>query len=516
MLVNEFLENSAEKFPEKICLISNGGRFTFREVESMANRLANGFLDLGVGRQDRVAVFLEPSPEAVFSIFAALKAGGLFIVVNPQVKPQKLKYIVDDCQVKLLITDRRRFRAVRGMLVDSPSLRSAVIIDPGKAERQSLSRGVPGISSFSQLIAEQHPGRPAKGCIDIDLASLIYTSGSSGFPKGVMLTHLNMVSAASSIIEYLKNTPEDTIVNVLPLSFDYGLYQVLMAFKFGGTVVQEKSFLYPHKTLSIMVKEKVTGFPIVPAIAAMLFKLRSLKEYNLKYLRYITNTAQALPVSFIRRLQLVFPQAEIYSMYGLTECKRVSYLPPEKINKRPTSVGKAMPNTEAFIVDETGRKVNQAEQIGELVVRGANVMAGYWNLPEETELALRPGLIPGERMLYTGDLFKMDRQGFLYFVSRKDDMIKVAGALVSPREVENALYKIQDVQEAAAIGIKDDFTGQAVKAFVVLKDNSKLKENDILRLLARYLENYMVPRSVDIRKSLPKNAHGKIARKELR
>jgi acyl-coenzyme A synthetase/AMP-(fatty) acid ligase len=324
-----------------------------------------------------------------------------------------------------------------------------------------------------------------------------------------------MVSAARSITEYLENTPADVILNTLPLSFDYGLYQVLMAFMVGGTVVQERSFLYPFRTLRLMIQEKVTGFPIVPAMAAMLFKLKNIRKYDFPDLRYITSTGQALPPRHIRQLQGYFPRARIYSMYGLTECKRVSYLPVEEIGRRPASVGKAIPNTEAFIVDSKGNLIQEPWRTGELVVRGSHVMRGYWNRPLETARALRPGSIPGEMVLHTGDLFRRDEEGYLYFVARKDEMIKVAGALVSPKEVESALCEIADVKEAAVVGVSDEITGQAVKAFVVLKRGSRLGKRDIWRESAKLLESYMVPKHVEIRTNLPKGAHGKISKSEL-
>ena len=266
-----------------------------------------------------------------------------------------------------------------------------------------------------------------------------------------MLTHLNIVSAATSITTYLENTPDDIIINLLPLSFDYGLYQVLMAFKVGGTIVLERSFTYPHTVIETIIREKVTGLPIVPTISAVLLQL-DLSPYKFPDLRYISNTAAALPTHHIIRLRELFPHVRIYSMYGLTECKRVSYLPPDQIDIRPTSVGRGMPNEEVYIVDEKGQRVPPGV-VGELVVRGSNVMKGYWELPEETEEKLKPGPFPGEKVLYTGDLFRMDEEGYLYFFGRKDDIIKTRGEKVSPKEVEDVLYSLPGIAEAAVIGV---------------------------------------------------------------
>lgn len=515
MLVNQFLEKSAEKYPDKTALIFEGQRLTFAEIEFQANRLAHAFLAEKLDRQDRVAIFLDPCPEAVIAVFGVLKAGGIFVVINPQVKAKKIKYILNDCQAKILITDMIRLQEIAPVLRDCPSLCLVAVTEfAGEKNEDHLPPSLK-IVRFPDLLGGFSSSAPAPRCIDIDLASLIYTSGSTGIPKGVMVTHLNMVTAAESIIQYLENTPEDVILNVLPLSFDYGLYQVLMGFKFGGKVILERSFLYPYRSIQLIVQERVTGFPIVPTIAAVLFSLKKLDAYDFSGVRYITNTGQALPPSYILKLRRLFPKAKIYSMYGLTECKRVSYLPPEEIDTRPTSVGKAMPNTEAYIVDEDGHEITRPGVVGELVVRGGHVMKGYWNLPEETDRVLKPGRIPGERVLYTGDLFKKDEEGFLYFVGRKDDMIKVGGGRVSPREIENVLYEMEDIQEAAVIGVDHDVLGQAIKAFIVLKDGSKLAEGDILRHCASRLENYMVPKYIEFRESLPKSSHGKIYKRNL-
>jgi acyl-CoA synthetase (AMP-forming)/AMP-acid ligase II len=461
-----------------------------------------------------VAVFSDPSIEAVVSIFAALKAGGIFTVINPQVRAKKAGFILNDCQAAALITDPPRYREIAAEVGHCPSLRIIVVKGQRKTERSGTS-GTLKPFSLAEVIDRYPAARPEKRCIDVDLASLIYTSGSTGVPKAVMMTHLNMVTAAESITTYLENSADDVILNVMPLSFDYGLYQVLMAFKAGGSVIQEKSFLYPFRTINLLIREKVTGFPIVPAVAAVLFKLKNLRRYRFPHLRYITSTAQALPPKSIRRLREIFPHARIYSMYGMTECKRVSFLPPEYIDRKPTSVGKAMPNTEAYIVDSDGYKINEPGKIGELVVRGSHVMKGYWNRPEETARVLRPGRLPGERLLWTGDLFQMDKEGFLYFVARKDEMIKVAGALVSPKEVENALNEIDGVKEAAVLGVADEITGQAIKAFIVMNEGFRLRADDIRRESAKYLEHYMVPKWVSICRKLPKSAHGKVLKREL-
>jgi long-chain acyl-CoA synthetase len=327
-----------------------------------------------------------------------------------------------------------------------------------------------------------------------------------------VLSHENIVTAAVSITSYLENTADDVILNVLPLSFDYGLYQVLMAFLVGGTVVLERSFAYPALTLAMLVRERVTGFPIVPTIAAMLLQY-NLDSYEFSALRYITSTGAALPSAHIAMLRSKLPSVRLYSMYGITESKRVAYLSPDEIDERPTSVGKAMPNLEVFVCDESGRLVEMGT--GELVVRGGAVMQGYWGRPEDTARVLRSGRFPGERLLYTGDIFRIDDEGYLYFVSRTDDMIKSRGEKVSPREVENVLHDLPGVIEAAVVGVPDELLGQAIKAYVRVDPTVGLSVRDIASHCAQRLEDFMVPKLVEFVQAMPNTMSGKVDRREL-
>jgi long-chain acyl-CoA synthetase len=511
MQLEEFLDISAERFPDKVSLVAGTQRLTYRTLQEQANRLAHSLVELGVQRGDRVAIYLENSVEAVLSIFATLKAGGVFLMVNPSTKADKLAYILNNCRAKGIICPLMRLKEVDSYAARLPHTKFAVVAGHLPELRQ---QGSLNVVSFQQCLAENKPcRRPRKQNIDVDLAALIYTSGSTGNPKGVMLTHLNMVSAATSITTYLENRQDDIILNVLPLAFDYGLYQVLMGFKIGGTVVLERSFAYPHTVLEKVKQEKVTGFPLVPTIAALLLQM-DLSKYDFSSLRYLTNTAAALPTHHIVKLRSLFPHARLFSMYGLTECKRVSYLPPDQLDIRPGSVGRGMPNEEVYIVNDEGNRVGPGV-VGQLVVRGSNVMKGYWEMPEATDRVLKPGPVPGEKVLYTGDLFNMDEEGFLFFVGRKDDIIKSRGEKVSPKEVENVLSSLEGVAEVAVLGVSDEILGQAVKAFIQVKEGIVLTEKDVLRHCSRHLEDFMMPKIIEFRAVLPKTANGKINKREL-
>lgn len=519
-LVHEYLRANARKHPEKVAVVCGDQRLTYGAIDSMSDVFAGRLIERGMRRHDRVILFLDNSAEVVIAIYGVLKAGGTFVVLNGSLKAGKLGYILMDSGARFLVSHVMNADVVAAALAETKREVGLIWVGAGPVE---AGPGRFSVSSWNEMVRADSDGRATRspalqnggGGIDQDLAALIYTSGSTGEPKGVMSSHLNMVSAARSIIQYLENRSDDITLTVLPLSFDYGLYQVIMAFMFGGTVVLERSFLYPVKFLECIQREKVTGLPLVPTIAAMLLKMQSIDRYDLSSLRYVTNTAAALPVDHIQRLRALLPHARLYSMYGLTECKRVCYLPPEELDRRPSSVGKAMPNTEVLIVNEAGEEVLPGV-VGELVVRGAHVMRGYWNAPELTAATFRTGRFPGEIHLYTGDLFRKDEEGFLYFVGRKDDMIKCKGERVSPREVENTLFKLDGVAEVAVIGIPDEVFGHVIKAFVVRRKASSLNERDVLRHCAANLEALMVPKSIEFLEDLPKTTNGKIDKTKLK
>ena len=339
---------------------------------------------------------------------------------------------------------------------------------------------------------------------------LVYTSGSTGRPKGVMMTHGNIAAAARSITTYLENTTDDIILSVLPLAFDYGLYQLLMTVRLGATLVLEKSFAFPQAIFDKVRTEAVTGLPLVPTMAALILKMQSLEPDFLPSVRYLTNTAAALPVEHIQALRRLFPRARLYSMYGLTECKRCTYLPPAELDRRPGSVGIAIPGTEAFVLDDAGQRL-PAGAVGQLHIRGPHVMQGYWRNPEATAERLRPDPETGGVMLATGDLFRTDADGFLYFVGRKDDILKTRGEKVAPKEVEAVLHAHPDVSEAVVFGVPDPVLGEAIAALVVLRHDG-VSARELIGHCARHLEDFMVPKYIEFRPSLPKTDTGKVSR----
>lgn len=510
VLVHNWLSRSARRWPNKEALVCGQQRVTYAELDERTTHLAHGLRKMGVVRGDRVAILLDNCTEAVTALYGILKAGAAFVMLSATMKGSKLRYILDNCGAEVLITHTSKAKVVADALNGRKKKCNILWVGIKQRIPESLS---PRSACWQDVFATSGDDLPR--CIDIDLATLIYTSGSTGEPKGVMSTHHNILSAGRSIIQYIGNVEDDIILNVLPLSFDYGLYQVIMAFMFGGTVVLERSFVYLHKVLQRISEEKVTGFPIVPTILAMLLRLEDASSYDFSSLRYITNTGAALPVEHVRRLRELLPEVKIFSMFGLTECKRVCYLPPEDLDGRLSSVGKAMPNCEVFVVDENGRQV-QAGETGELIIRGSNVMQGYWGDGRLTARTYRDGQYPAGRTLYSGDYFRQDEDGYLYFLGRKDDMIKCKGERVSAKEVEDVICGIEGVAEAAVIGVPDEILGQAIKVFIVPAPGAGLTENDVLKHSTQAMETFMVPKYVQFVESLPKTANGKIDKKQLK
>jgi acyl-CoA synthetase (AMP-forming)/AMP-acid ligase II len=450
-LLHDYLIHSASRLGEKVALVCGGQRVTYGELDVRSNAVANHLAEAGVARGDRVMIFADNTVETVVAFWAVLKANAVVCIVNPLTKSDKLGYLLNDCRPTALITDRHLH------------------------------------SIFSE---------PARNC------------------PSLLRVIVSMITACTSVASYLAVGEDDVILNVLPLAFDYGMYQMIMAFRTGARLVLERSFAFPAQILGLIKEERVTGFPGVPTIFAALSELKSLKDHDFSSIRYVTNTEAALPLKHILMLQDLFSGARIYSMYGLTECKRCTYLPPEDLERKPLSVGIAIPNTEMWIVDEDDRRVGP-DVVGQLVIRGATVMKGYWGKPEATARKLKPGPLPGEQVLYTGDYCRMDVEGYLYFVGRGDEIIKSRGEKVAPKEVENVLMDIPGVREAAVIGVPDELLGQAVKAFVVMEQGRMISEKQLQKECQKRLENFMVPKSIVVVPSLPMTDTGKLKKTAL-
>jgi acyl-CoA ligase (AMP-forming) (exosortase A-associated) len=509
-LVHHLLHRSAVRFPDKEALVHGDERLTYAEVDKRTAGLAMGLRRAGLQRGDRVGIYLDPSVPQVLSIFGACRAGGVFVPLNPKLFPEQIEHIANDCGVKGLIVSGSKLRALAEVLDRFRSLEFVVIVgdpDPSTVSLPSYR--------FETLCDLTGPRREPDEAIEKDLAAILYTSGSTGKPKGVMLTHAQIRAGSSIVSSYLGITESERILAVLPFSFDAGMNQLMTAFDQGGTLILT-TFAFARDIVRVLAKERATGLAGVPTLWNLLAQPSSgLSKTPLPHLRYITNTGGAMPQNVLATLRRSLPTTKIFLMYGLTEAFRSTYLPPEELDRRPTSMGRAIPNTEILVVNEAG-KLCGPDEVGELVHRGPTVSLGYWGQPELTDRVLRPHpFLPpeirsDEKVCYSGDLVKMDEDGFLYFMGRRDTLIKSSGFRISPTEVEEILFQSGKLREAAVIGIPDDVLGQSIKAFVVPADSQSPTVEELLEFCATKMPSYMVPKAIEIVATLPKTPSGKV------
>ena len=503
-LVQDSIVRSAEIAPGRAAVVDEFAQLTYQELLDDALRIANLLQNEGLRPGDRVALYLDNTGHLVAAIFGTLIAGGAFMVVNPQTKADKLAFILADSDAGLLLSEGHSAKVAE----DAVAQRAL----PTRVFATRSSVGASRFPSLEQALAATDPRPLRPGTNPSDLAALVYTSGTTGRPKGVMLSHQALVFVTGSIAEYLRLDAEDRILNILPLAYTYGLSQLLLAVRLGATLLLERTFAFPARTLERMHTERATVFGAVPTVYATLLGMQHDRTYD--SVRCLTNAAAGLPPSFHEGIRRLFPEARLYRMYGQTECVRVSYLEPELLESKPTSVGRAIPGTEAVVLDDEGRPAEPGET-GVLHVRGPHLMMGYWGDPALTEQRLKSGPSPGERMLSTNDHFTVDEDGLLYFAGRTDDIIKTRGEKVSTVEVENVLHSLPGVRQAAVVGIPDDLLGEAVRAYVVLDEGAVLTESEILRFARSKLENFMVPREVVFLDELPHTESGKVRKRSL-
>jgi amino acid adenylation domain-containing protein len=489
---------SAEATPDKVAIVDEYTRRTFAELRDDALRFARVLQDAGLEHGDRVALYLDNTVDCAAAIFGVLLAGGAFTFVNPQTKAAKLAYILNDSGSRFLVAESHSAQIAAAAVAEAPEL------------ARTFTVGQDG--SFREALASASPDPAPAGTEPSELATLVYTSGTTGEPKGVMHSHAGLVFATESIADYLHLGPDDRILSILPIAFTYGLSQLLLTARLGATLLLERSFTFPAKTLSRLRQEEATVFPAVPTVFATIIAMSEDTTYP--SLRCLTNAAAGLPPAMHDGLRRVFPNASLYRMYGQTECIRVCYLEPDLLDTKPTSVGKAIPGTETFVLGEDGSPVAPGD-VGTLHVRGPHIMMGYWRSPGLTAEKLREDPGSGLRTMSTHDHFTIDADGDLYFVDRSDDIIKTRGEKVSSVEVENALHDVSGIRQAAVVGVPDELLGQAVRAFVLLDEGALLTELDVVKECRARLENFMVPRDVVFVTELPHTDSGKIRKKSL-
>ena len=515
----DLIRNAAQRTPQALALIDGAQIVTYAELWQQTEQCAQALAALGLMPGERVAVYLEKRLETVVACFGAAHAGALFVPVNPILRAEQAGHILNDCSVAVLITSAARLASLVSVLANCPALRHIVLVD-------DLSTG-PDHHRWSELMTH------ASGTVlpeptystmpknaDIDAAAIFYTSGSTGKPKGVVISHRNLVIGAQSVAHYLDNRPDDRLLAALPLSFDAGFSQLTTAFHVGACVVLH-NYVLPRDLLRALLDERITGLTAVPPLYIQLARC-DWPAGCAAALRYFATTGGRMPGETLARLREKAPHAKPFLMYGLTEAFRSTYLPPEEVDRRPDSIGRAIPHAEVLVLRSDGALCDDNEP-GELVHRGPLVTLGYWNNPEATAerfKPLPPHLEPtaAERAVYSGDTVRRDAEGFLYFVGRRDDMIKTSGYRVSPTEIEEVLYANELIAECAAFGMPHDTLGEAIHLVVTLVAGATNETASAILLAEcrQRLPAYMVPATITIYPGpLPRNANGKIDRRTL-
>jgi acyl-CoA ligase (AMP-forming) (exosortase A-associated) len=514
--LHHLLFNNLSTTPNTDAIVHKDTRVTYQELASLVDHQAHALQSVGLKRQQRVAIYLPKQVETVSSFLAVSKAGGVFVPVNPVLKAPQVAYILNDCNVKILITSKSRLQSLQTCLHECTDLHTIILVDQDSNNLEFQNLQILDWITFNQFAHSQ--SSQAITLIDTDMAAILYTSGSTGKPKGVVLSHRNIIAGAESVAEYLNIQASDRLLAALPFSFDYGLNQLTTCLLEGATCVL-MDYLLPRDVVNALTKYQITGLAAVPPLWAQLADLTWPDTID-AHLRYMTNSGGKMPKAVLQKLRNKVPKTQFFLMYGLTEAFRSTYLPPEQIDIRPDSMGKAIPNAEIMVVREDGSPCAPHEP-GELVHRGSLVSLGYWNDTIKTAERFKPvpgqlsGLPLTEIAVWSGDTVTMDEEGYLYFVGRKDDMIKTSGYRVSPSEIEEVIYASGLVKEAAAIGIEHDALGQAVVVVVSPQMETDFNSQTLIDCCKAQLPNFMVPSKIEVLTELPRNPNGKIDRKIL-
>ncbi|ODM27041.1 hypothetical protein A7W90_12935 [Clostridium sp. Bc-iso-3] len=507
--VFDLLKQARENYPDKKGIIQLPGKeISYLEVYESVLKFSAYLKAIGIKKGDRIGIYLPNCIEHIIAIFAAAKIGAVFVSININSVEMQIEHILNNCGIKLLILDASDYNKV------SRGVRSTDL-------KHFITTGdiCQGADSFEEILNSYASDNEICTAIDQDLASIIYTSGSTGKAKGIMITHSNLVMGAKIVSDYLKITKEERILSVLPFNFDYGLNQLLSSFLNSSTIVMKWPFTF-FEIPSIIENYSITGLAGIPTIWVQLMQNRYIEKFNYRSLRYVTNSGGKIPDKYVDKMQSIFKDTEIFLMYGLTEGFRCTYLHPSEIYSKKSSIGKAIPNTEVFVVNENNELCKPFEH-GELVYRGPNTALGYWGDEEATRKVFRPNpfsppqLLNSERVVYSGDIVYSDEEGYLYFVGRKGGMIKSKGFRISPTEIEEVLYKHPSIFECAVVGVKDSEIEEKIVACVKIKEGHTFDEKDIRSFCAGKLPVYMMPQEFVVREEMPKTSTGKIDRVSL-
>ncbi|MBM5811040.1 MAG: acyl-CoA ligase (AMP-forming), exosortase A system-associated [Gammaproteobacteria bacterium] len=511
--LHEFLRVTAAGTPAATAVVDRSSAVSYGELDAQVDAAAAGLAALGIERGDRVAVLMPKRVEKVVALFAVLRAGAVAVPVNPLLKGPQVGHILRDSGAAALVTTGQRLPDLFGELGTLAGLRAIIVSGEGG---QQSSAGL-SVVPWSRLL-EGGPTPPAAEGDEHELAVIFYTSGSTGKPKGVMVSQRNLTVGARSVAEYLGCCREDRVLAALSFSFDYGFNQLATSFLVGATIVL-LDYLLPQEVLRTIERERITALAGVPPMWIQLAALDW--PPGARRLRYLTNSGGAMPRATLARLRAILPEAKIYLMYGLTEAFRSTYLAPAEVDRRPDSIGRAIPNVEVLVLRPDGTPCAAGEP-GELVHRGPLVALGYWNDAERTAQRFR--IVPGQRItdappeleVWSGDTVRRDEEGYLYFIGRRDEMIKTSGYRVSPTEVEEEAYATGLVADAVALGVPHERLGQGIVLVTSAAAGQSADSERLLDALRRRLPRFMLPLWIEWRQELPRSANGKYDRARLR
>ena len=517
MLIHNFLENSATQYPDKIAVIHDEQRITYAELGAQADNLAYYLISAGITQGDRIALLLENSIEYIIAYYATLKIGAVVAPLNPGLKPDGLQYLLNDIEPNAIITTHKSERLLKAVpLRDIQTLKLLLVKTPKKTWPNTKFQ----VTQLEEATNPQNEPNNASNQTDsnnsidpfdpVALSSIIYTSGSTGQPKGVMLSHHNIVTNTVAICQYLAITANDIQMVVLPFFYVMGKSLLNTHIASGATVVLNNRFMYPADVINQLIAEKVTSFSGVPSTYAYLLNRSPLvgSRGKLSHLRYCSQAGGHMAKSTKQALRKALPEhTQIYIMYGATEAAaRLTYLEPGHFESKIESIGKPIPYVSIRLLDEKGHDVPKGAE-GELVASGPNIMCGYWKQPEATAKVL------DQNGYHTGDIGYCDAEGFLFINRRIDNLLKVGGHRINPTEIEDFLLDTELIVETAVVGIPDKLLGNKMIALVVLKDNT-IDRNTILQRCADGLPAHKIPSNIFSMRVLPKNASGKIDRQQ--
>ncbi|MEM7304062.1 MAG: acyl-CoA ligase (AMP-forming), exosortase A system-associated [Pseudomonadota bacterium] len=512
-LITTSIKDQAMYLPENIAIQNDDIEISYQTLHNDIHKFSSALLGLNIDKGSRIGVFLPKQPETVIAMFGSLSAGACLVPINPALRALQVEHILNDCEVSVLITSLIRLEQLSIIIERCPALKKIILVDK-KIPDQKYSVSVTSWKCFcspaNNLSIEVN---------ETDIAAIFYTSGSSGNPKGVVVTHRNLSVGAESVIQFLNLSAQDRILAVLPLSFDYGFSQLTTALSVGATVCL-LDHLFPKDVINALETFDITGLAGIPTLWFQLAKLEWPAPIK-NQLRYITNSGGVLSENLISHYRNLLPSTEIYLMYGLTEAFRSTYLEPDQIVSRPLSIGKAIPNAEVFILNQENEEC-RPDEIGELVHAGPLVASAYWNNPGETKKRFRPlpESLPSkynnqQQAAWSGDLVKKDSEGYIYFVARKDAMIKTSGYRISPTEIEQVILNVNNIDQCAVFSVSHDELGQAIIATVIFKDHKDLNNMELQPSLKKLMPAYMIPKIFNTRSHLPMTENGKVDRKKL-